>query len=521
MVSLAPCESVLAGRQYPFYKPPEKRPSPASVRAAEARLLDLLGPGAVSASEIERVAVSRDFWPMGQTWFLQGKMAAIPDLVVWPRTTDEVAATLRVAQEFDVPVTPFGEGSGALGGAIPVAGGILLDLKKTNRFLHIDRENYLATVEAGLNGRIYEDTLAAAGFTGGHIRQSLPCSTIGGWLACRAAGQFSTRYGKIEDLVTGITAVLPDGRVLSNRIAPRTATGPQVWPLFLGSEGTLGVITEATLRVFPVPEKRVFASYAFSSVESGLDAIKRALHRGARPAVVRLYDDLETGRHFANVSAAEGKCLLVLIVEGDSRLVAAEEEILAEECRAAGAVGCGSEPVETWRRARFDISISSQLFRRGAIADTIEVAGGWDRIAAIYHAMSQEVGELEGTLVASGHFSHVYPDGACLYLSIAGFPPGEPAEYHQAVWEKAMDAVLRHGGAISHHHGIGFHRAPFLARERGEADLDALRLIKKAWDPKGILNPGKLGLDERGPAGPVGPAGTSADGLAAEVKSRV
>ncbi|HOL17132.1 MAG TPA: FAD-binding oxidoreductase [Bacillota bacterium] len=459
------------------------------------QLRTLLGDDNVSAAAVDRLAACRDYWPMGTLWFLEGKAPALPDLVVWPRSTEEVAAVLTLARKHGVPVTPYGEGSGALGGVIPLRGGIVLDMKRMNRVRHLDRENLLVTVECGLNGALYEEYLNRQGFTGGHVPQSIRCSTVGGWLACRAAGQFSTRYGKIEDIVASLKAVLPDGTIFQGRPVPRSSTGPRLDHLFLGSEGTLGVITEAVLRIWPLPEKQALLSYAFATLEAALEAIRRVIHSGARPAVVRLYDYVETSHHFPETKEAEGRCMLVLISEGHSDIVAAEAKIIDAYAREHGAVACGPEPVKHWLERRFNVSLASTLFRQGAVVDTIEVSANWSNAASLYHAMQEALLKVEGTALASGHWSHVYPDGAALYFTLCGFPPGDKADYYKQLWEAAMTSCLALEGAISHHHGIGLHRGLWMDQEHGPG-LEVLKRIKKALDPDGIMNPGKMGLEE-------------------------
>ena len=472
----------------------ERLPAPDYGALAE-KFRSIVGSEGVSAGGADRLATCRDYWPMGTLWFLEGKAPALPDLVVWPRSSSEVAAVLKLAAENNIPVTPYGEGSGALGGAVPLQGGIALDMKRMNRVLKLDRDNLMVTVEPGLNGSRYEEYLNRHGYTGGHFPQSLRCSTVGGWVACRAAGTFSTRYGKIEDMVVSLEAVLPDGKVIRGRKLPRTSTGPRVDHLFIGSEGTLGVITAITLRIWPYPEKRIYCSYTFETIERALEAIRRLVQAGARPAVARLYDPAETAHHFPDCEAAAGRVILVLLFEGDAGIIAAEEQLAAKLAREEGGLAAGPEPVEHWLETRFNVGLASKLFRQGAVVDTIEVSTNWTNAAPLYHAMQKAILAVEGTALASGHYSHVYPEGAALYLTLVGFPAGDKREYYRRLWGAAMESCLSLGGAISHHHGVGLHRGLWMAQEHGKA-LEALRMIKEALDPQGIMNPGKLGLGE-------------------------
>lgn len=460
-------------------------------------LQKILGEGGVSRQGADRLATCRDYWPMNNLWFLEGRTAALPDLVAWPSSSHQVAAVLRYATENHIPVTPYGEGSGALGGAIPLKGGILLDMKRMKAITEIAEEDLMCTVEAGVNGARLEKALEEKGYTCGNIPQSLRCSTVGGWAACRAAGQSSTRYGKMEDMIISLDAVTGAGDFISGKKVPRRSAGPRPERLFIGSEGTLGVITALTLRMWPPPALRRLSSFAFPTLTEGLTALRQMLRRGARPAVARLYDPGETNLHFPAEDVPAGHCLLILIVEGDPLLAAPEDEACRQECLARGGAPRGHDPVNHWLKNRFNISIASKLFRQGAVLDTIEVSSSWSRSLPLYNAMAKAISGVEGTLLAGGHFSHFYPEGASLYMTVCGFPPGDKKEYYLKIWEAAMEACLQEGGSISHHHGMGLHRSLWMREENGSA-LDTLKAIKKLFDPAGIMNPGKLGLGEVG-----------------------
>ncbi|HED23654.1 MAG TPA: FAD-binding oxidoreductase [Firmicutes bacterium] len=471
----------------------ESRVDSGLIKKYAQKAAEIVDPENVSAGRADLISTCRDYWPVSSVWMLRGEVPALPQLVAWPRSTAEVSKLLALADELKIPVTPYGEGSGALGGVVPVRGGVMLDLKKMNRILDLDDQNLLVHVQCGMNGALYEEGLNRAGFTGGHFPQSLHCSTVGGWLACRAAGQFSTRYGKIEDIAVALEAVLPDGTVFSGRRVPRTATGPRPDLFLLGSEGIFGIITSAVLRIWPLPEERHFASYTFNALEDGLEAVRCFMRTGARPAVVRLYDSQETGNHFPEIG--EQKCALIILIEGHKKIVDAEAAVVEEAVLAAGAEKAGPEHVERWLEKRYNISLASMLFQKGAVLDTIEVSTSWQNAFAAYLAMQKALLDIEGTMLASGHYSHVYPDGAALYITTVGFPGEDKISYYRRLWDAAMKACLDEGAAISHHHGIGLHRGLYMAEEHGPG-LEVLRRIKKALDPNGIMNPGKLGLEE-------------------------
>jgi alkyldihydroxyacetonephosphate synthase len=440
---------------------------------------------------------SRDWWPLAMIWALDDTAPALGVALARPNSVEEVRAVLAICDEASVPVTAAGGRSGVCGASVPVHGGVVLDCCGLDGIVGVDRTSMVLDVRAGTFGDVLEDELRAEHqVTLGHWPQSVALSTVGGWLACRGAGQYSTRYGTIEDLVVGLDVVLADGRVVHTGGAPRAAVGPDLTEVFVGSEGTLGVITGARLRVHPEPAAERRAAFGFASFTDGLDACRRILQRGATPAVVRLYDPTEGSRNF---QTAEGIVPLLVLDEGDPIVIDATLAIVRDECQ--GASPLDDELVANWLEHRNDVSALEALVGRGYVVDTMEVAGRWRDLPAIYEQTIRALQEVDGTLVASAHQSHSYPDGACLYFTFVGQPPAEAREgYYRAAWDAGTRAVLHHGGALSHHHGVGLNRARFMSEALGEG-LGVLGALKAALDPRGILNPGKLGL-----ASPYGPS---------------
>ncbi len=454
--------------------------------------------GACAEVTVEAAALaeaSRDWWPLAMVWALDGQVAARAAAVARPRSVAEIAAVLRIANEARVPVTPAAGRSGVCGASVPIHGGIVLDLCAISGIVNVDHESMVLDVHAGTFGTPLEDELRAShGVTVGHWPQSMDLSTVGGWLACRGAGQHSTRYGKIEDIVVGLDVVLADGRTITTGGAPRAAVGPDLTQLFVGSEGTLGVITSARLKLHPTPEASRAVAYGFPSFREGLDACRRLMHRGATPAVLRLYDAIEGERNF---QTGEHHPLLVLD-EGDPTIIDAVMTVVAEEC--ASAAPLDATLVDRWLEHRNDVSALEALISKGYVVDTMEIAARWRDLPAIYDAATSAIAGVEHTLVASAHQSHSYGDGACLYFTFAGQPPADGLDaYYQAAWDAGTHAVLSNGGVLSHHHGIGLNRARFVREALGDA-FDVLVAVKHALDPNGILNPGKLGLPS--PFGP-------------------
>jgi alkyldihydroxyacetonephosphate synthase len=433
-----------------------------------------------------------DYWILAHLRARQGRLVGGPACVVRPRTTAEVAAVLRTAQRAGVPVVPWGAGSGVVGGATPPAGALVIDLSAMSRLLELNEQALYARAEAGMMGNAYEAALGARGYSSGHFPQSIALSTVGGWVATRAAGQFSTRYGNIEDLCLALEAVLPSGDVVRTPLVPRAAAGPSLRELFLGSEGTLGIVTEVALRVHPLPEERRLASFAFPTMAAALDRVRRVLRAGWRPPVMRVYDQVETGRHFSEWAPADA-CMLVVLSEGPAAMVAGEIDACEREATAGGGTAVGREPVRHWLETRNKVPSWDFFLDREMLADTIEVAATWDRIDTVYRTVVDALAGAPGVVLASGHSSHGYAQGTNIYFSFVQKPAdwARAEEDYLEAWGRAMRATLAAGGTISHHHGIGRLRVPWLAEELGSAHA-LLRKIKRAVDPGGIMNPGVL-----------------------------
>ena len=434
----------------------------------------------------------RDWWPLALHWALAGEAPSLPAVIARPASAAEVAAVLRICNEARVPVTPMAGRSGVCGASIPVFGGVALDLTAMEGIVEVDDDSLLVRALPGTFGDVLEDRLRADHqLTLGHWPQSMQLSTVGGWLACRSAGQYSTRYGKIEDMVAGMDVALADGRLirLGGR-APRSAVGPDLTQLFVGSEGTLGVITEATLRAHPLPRHEERQAWGFTTFADGLDVCRRILRRGATPAVLRLYDPTETARTFQLETNA-----LIVLDEGDPGLVGATMAVVAAECTATpGAVRLPSEHVGHWLEHRNDVSALPALVARGIVLDTIEIAARWAALPRIYDEAVAALQRVEGMLAASAHQSHAYPDGACLYFTWAVRPDSGIDVPYNAAWDAVTEVTLANGGALSHHHGVGLNRSRYVPAALGAPAYELLTSLKAHLDPAGILNPGKFGF---------------------------
>jgi alkyldihydroxyacetonephosphate synthase len=449
-------------------------------------------------SETETAEASRDWWPLALHWSLTGSVAQRAGAVCRPTSTEEVASILTACSGAGVPVTAAGGRSGVSGASIPAFGGVVLDLTAMQGIVDIDAVSGVVEVLAGTFGPDLETELRQrCAMTIGHFPQSFDIATVGGWVACRGAGQYSTRYGKIDDMCVGLEVVLADGTVLHTGHGPAAAMGPDLTHLFLGSEGTLGVITRVWLRAHSVPTHERRAAYTFPDFETGIEACRLILRRGATPAVLRLYDAAETQRSHGGDGA---QCVLLVLDEGDIGLVEATFGVVEDEC--ASATPASDDLVEHWLAHRNDTNALQELTRKGFVVDTMEIAAPWSTLATIFVEARSALMSVPHARAASCHLSHSYLDGACLYFTFAASPPPEEIEStYVAMWDAGQRAVLNAGGNLSHHHGIGLNRSRFMAESMGSS-LGVLQSVKDALDPTGILNPGKLGLTS--PYGEVG-----------------
>ncbi len=462
----------------------------------ESKLKEIVGDNNVSTKDIDILAYTKDTSLIGFNWTLQGQIAGLPDFVTWPENVEQISNILKFANQEKVPVIPYGEGSGVVGGAIPVQGGIIIDMKKFNKVLEINDKNLTVTAQTGINGMNLERHLNSKGYTTGHIPQSLYISSLGGWIAHRAAGQFSTKYGKIEDILLGMEAVLPQGEIINFKTIPRASTGPQLDKLFIGGGGTLGIVTKATLKIWPYPAKRTLISYAFPSIEDSFKAVRQILREQIYPAVIRIYDSFETSRHFPDIEKAKDKVMVVFVCEGNSKLVELEELITKEKSEKNSGVDCGVHPVEHWFETRFRVTETSAMPPYKIVFDTIEVASLWEDASRVYYSVLESMKKLQGVIMITAHVSHFYPNGVGIYFTFGGAPgKGQTdLEYYQKCWDTIIKAVIDANGSIAHHHGIGINRAHWMETELGRS-MNTLRRIKKLLDPNDILNPGKVYVD--------------------------
>lgn len=457
----------------------------------------VLGKQNVATSIADLICYSHDIMPPAYKWVRRNDLPYLPHLVVFPGSTRDVQEIVKIAAYNQIPLIPAGGTSGTIGGILAVNGGIVVDLKRMNKMIEIDEYSLTVTVQAGMLGQDYEDQLNMRGFIGGHYPQSIRCSTVGGWIAPRGVGTFSSKYGKIEDIVQSLEIVLADGSVAKTKNAPRASCGPDLDQLFIGSEGTLGIITEATLRIWPKPSTRIWVSYGMPTFEAGVHAARDILAEGVNPAVMRLYDNIEAAHAFEDLGYHEqaGKeNALYFCAEAREDLANFEAKIIHDVCKSHNGIerpGFG----ERWWRKRYDTTFLKKAYMLpNGIGDAIECASIYKDLTPMHDAMLEAITEA-GAHEVFGHGSHFYPTGGNLYIIWSAFAENEreiESKYWQ-IMDAAMKAILSVNGSIGHHHGIGVNKGPWIHLDAPTA-WPVVKKIKAALDPNGIMNPGKLGL---------------------------
>ncbi|MDX3237457.1 FAD-binding oxidoreductase [Streptomyces sp. ME03-5709C] len=473
--------------------------------AARRDLVDCVGdPAHVRTDDEARIRHTRGKSTPDLLRIRAGDVEDAPAAVVLPGGHDEVLAVLAVCAEHGLAVVPFGGGTSVVGGLAPQRGRpfLALDLRRMNRLLSLDPLSRTAILQPGLRAPEAEALLAEHGFTLGHLPQSYEWATIGGFAAARSSGQASSGYGRFDEMVLGLTVATPKGTLDAGR-APRSAAGPDLRQLILGSEGALGVITSVTVRIRPIPETRVHEGWRFASFAEGVAALRGLAQDGPRPTVLRLSDETETMVGLAqpdaigSQGAASAGCTAIVGYEGTAQDTALRRGQAAAVLRACGGEYLGEEPGERWARGRFSAPyLRDALLDAGAFAETLETAGFWSRITELHDSVREA---LTTTLTAAGtpplvmcHISHVYENGASLYFTVVSAQGENPVAHWKPVKEAANEAVLGAGGTISHHHGVGTDHRDGYVREAGPLGIEALRAVKDALDPDGILNPGIL-----------------------------
>jgi len=482
---------------------------------ARARFVELLGEENVRIDRESRLRRAGGKSYLDLLRRREGDASDAPDAVVLPGTTDETAALLTACSELGVVVVPFGGGTSVVGGLAGVdpddRPSVALDLRRMSSVQALDVPSSMVTVGPGMRGPALEEELARDGLTFGHLPQSWEFATLGGYAATRSAGQNSTGVGRFDDLVTGLTLATPSG-VLELGHPPASAAGPDLLGLALGSEGTLGVITELTLRVRPRPTSSSYEGWSFRTWPAGLAALQQLARHDLLPDIVRLSDNDETKANLLMASGAGAKalrgtlrtrghgdgCLLVLGWEGVPSMVRARSKAAASLLRDGGAIRLGRRVGESWKSHRFAAPyLRDKLLDAGLLVETLETAATWSALPTVYDAVRRALRE---SLTRDGrrplimsHVSHGYATGASLYVTVLADRDDDlPIQQWLSAKRAATDALLGAGGTLTHHHAIGADHRPWMEREVGPLGVEVLRAVKERLDPANICNPGVL-----------------------------
>lgn len=472
-------------------------------RLARAALVGALGDAHVSARHADRIAHTRGYSTPDILALRAGDATDAPDLVLTPGSHDEVCRVLEICTEHRVAVVPFTGGTSVVGGLAPVAAGfagvVSVDLRRLDRLLAVDEISRTATLQAGLRGVRAEALLRAKGFTLGHFPQSYEGAGIGGYAATRSAGQSSAGYGRFDEMVEGIVLATPRG-ILDIGTAPRSAAGPDLRQLVLGSEGTLGVITAVTVRIHPAPAERVFEGWRFDDFTAGATALRSLAQDGPMPTVLRLSDETETAINLADpasIGADAGGCLGIVGFEGSADDVGRRHAATITTLTRLGGTRLGTAPGEAWRTGRFHAPyLRDPLLDAGVLVETVETVTYWSALhdlkAAVTTALTDALTETGTRPLVLCHISHVYAAGASLYFTVVCPQTADPIAQWAAAKHAANNAIRRLGASITHHHAVGRDHRTAYHDEIGPLALDALRSVKHTLDPAGICNPGVL-----------------------------
>ena len=460
-------------------------------------LEDAVGRENCSTMVVDKVAHSVDYFWLSRMWADRGKEMPQGDFIVSPKNAQEVSKVLKIANYYKIPVTTWGGGGGTQGGAIPVCGGIVIDTKRMNEIFDFNEKGMYIECGAGAIYKHIEWAANERGYSTMHFPSSLTCSTVGGFLAHRGIGVVSTKYGKIDDMVLQMEVVLPNGDIIYTSSAPKHAAGPDLNQIFIGSEGTLGIITKAQIRIYKQPEVRRFRGFLFKDMSAAF-AASRELLQIFKPSVMRLYDEAETASLIKKiVGVAKPGAFMNIAYEGKKELVDVEEKILLDTFAKYGAEDLGSEYGEKWWDEKITFFYPGHMMDLPQMFGTMDTIAPYDKIEKIYWAMKKAIETKFPNIKFIAHFSHWYEWGCMIYdRFICDNPPQDPIEamrLHNEVWTTGVRTALANGGVVNDHHGVGIKLGRLMKEQYGPA-MQVFEGLKKTLDPNGIMNPFKLGL---------------------------
>jgi alkyldihydroxyacetonephosphate synthase len=466
-------------------------------------LSQIVGSAHVLPASEARAKYASDQWWYAIAAAAAGSPISRPDVAVSPETTEQVAEIVRLANRMNIPITPWGGGSGVQGAANADRGGIVLDLRRLNRVRAVNVKSLTCVVEAGKICRDFEAELNARGMSFTHYPASTEWATIGGAIAARGSGVLSTKYGKIEEHVLAVEFVTPTGEIVHTPAVPRHAVGPELTQLHIGAEGTLGIVTAATVKLHLLPKKRVFGVVSFANLADGIEAGRRIMITGLKPPVMRLYDADAAAHSLARaVETSLSEPTLVMMFDGEyPDLVELEAQKALDVCQVLNGKLLPAAIGETWWERRYVFYYPPYAPELPSIWGTVDVVCDYEHLEAVYYETTRAIREVvpaHYNLSLNTHFSHWYEWGSMIYARMK-IPTGpadlvEAKELHDAIFSAGVEAAMKAGAVMNDHHGVGLRLAPYMQAQYG-AGMDTLKRIKHALDPNNVLCPGKLGFD--------------------------
>jgi alkyldihydroxyacetonephosphate synthase len=460
-------------------------------------LEDAVGEENCSTRESDKLVHGIDFFWLSRMWADRGQRPPEADVIVMPKDAKEVSAVLKIANYYNMPVTTWGGGGGSQGGALPMAGGIVIDTKRMNEITQFNTDSMYMESGAGAIHSHLEWYANERGYATMHFPSSQNCSTLGGFLAHRGIGVVSTKYGKIDDMCLSMEVVLPNGDIINTSPVPKHAAGPDLNQIFIGSEGTLGVITKASMRIYEQPEERRFRAFLFKDIGSAFKA-GRSLLAKIKPSVMRLYDEAETVSIIKKIVGVEKKgAFMNIALEGPRAIVDVEEKLLLDTFAKYNAEDLGGEYGKKWWEEKITFFYSGHAMDLPQMFGTMDTVATYSNIEKIYWAMKAAIEDNFPMARFIAHFSHWYEWGIMIYdRFFVDHPPEDPREalrLHNQIWYAGVRAALSNGGVVNDHHGVGLKLGKLMKEQYGPA-MQVFQALKEKLDPKGIMNPFKLGL---------------------------
>jgi len=465
-------------------------------------LAQIVGPGNVVSDQSEIDCQSVDVWWMTRYRMFRGDKFPQPLAIVFPENKKQVVKLVKFCNLHKIPMVPRGGGAGDSGGSLAINGGITVDTKKMDKVLQINEKSLTARVQPGILQKHLEEYLNRRGYTMNHFPASFHTSTLGGFVSTNGTGILSSKYGKLIDMVHQLEVVLPDGKIFKSLPVNRHSTGPDFSKLFIGAEGTLGIITEILCKIYPLPEKRAFLAFLLPNLRDGIEVGRKIMVSGLQPCIMRFYDERDTAHILKNQYDMEGKgCFLMIGFDGLKEVVDVQARLAHEIASGVESTELGDKQAWVWWNNRLKSYYPPLDYVcepwMTAVTDTI---APYEDIENVYRAMKSAVedGFHERGAIFHAHFSHWYEWGTSIYPSfmIKDLPedPSEAVKLYSDVLSACIRAAIRNGGVVNEHHAVGLRLGRLIEEGYGKESFELIKKIKKALDPHNLMNPGKLGI---------------------------